>query len=82
MAVITERCTDGIVKPLPPEWFVPKDASAEMRREAMQGQGYFVPPDRFFVRNHTSTPRRGRPRSSAPGRRAAATAECGGSGAC
>ena len=28
-----------------------------MRWEAMQGQGYFVPKERFFVRNHTSTPR-------------------------
>jgi hypothetical protein len=56
MAVI-ERCTTGgIVKPLPPEWFIPRDASAEMRWEAMRGQGYFVPTERFFVRNHTSTP--------------------------
>jgi len=58
MAVITERWTeDGIAKPLPPEWFIQKDTSAEMRWEAMQGQGYFVPTERFFVRNHTSTPR-------------------------
>src|SRR3954465_11980807 len=57
MAVITERCTEGIAKPLPPEWFIQKDTSAEMRWEAMQGQGYFVPTERFFVRNHTSTPR-------------------------
>ena len=56
MAVITERCTDGIAKPLPPEWFIPKDTSAEMRWEAMQGQDYLVPTERFFVRNHTSTP--------------------------
>jgi DMSO/TMAO reductase YedYZ molybdopterin-dependent catalytic subunit len=56
MAVITERCTDGIAKPLPPEWFIRRDTSAEMRWEAMQGQGYFVPTERCFVRNHTSTP--------------------------
>ena len=57
MAVTTERCTGGIAKPLPPEWFIQKDTSAEMRWEAMQGQGYEVPTERFFVRNHTSTPR-------------------------
>jgi DMSO/TMAO reductase YedYZ molybdopterin-dependent catalytic subunit len=58
MAVTTERWTeDGIAKPLPPEWFIQKDTSAEMRWEAMQGQGYFVPTERFFVRNHTTTPR-------------------------
>ena len=42
MAVITERCTDGIVKPLPPEWFIPHGTNAEMRWEAMRGQGYLV----------------------------------------
>ncbi len=47
----------GIVKPLPPDWFAQKDRSAEMRWEAMRGQGYHVPTERFFVRNHTSTPR-------------------------
>ena len=47
---------DGIVKPLPPEWFTKRDTSAEMRWEAMQGQGELVPTERFFVRNHTSTP--------------------------
>ena len=57
MAVTTERCTTGIVKPLPPEWFVNHGESAEMRWEAMQGQGELVPADRFFVRNHTVTPR-------------------------
>ena len=57
MAVTTERHTEGMVKPLPPEWFIPKDASAEMRWEAMRGQGYVTPTERFFIRNHTSTPR-------------------------
>jgi DMSO/TMAO reductase YedYZ molybdopterin-dependent catalytic subunit len=45
-----------IVKPLPPELFIPIGTNAEMRWEAMAGQGYLTPSDRFFVRNHTSTP--------------------------
>ena len=45
-----------IVKPLPPEWFVPLGTNAEMRWEAMRGQGYVTPVERFFVRNHTATP--------------------------
>ncbi|RKS77152.1 DMSO/TMAO reductase YedYZ molybdopterin-dependent catalytic subunit [Actinomadura pelletieri DSM 43383] len=49
---------DGpIVKPLPPELFVVHGSNAEMRWEAMRGQGLYVPNDRFFVRNHTRTPR-------------------------
>lgn len=48
---------DGpIVKPLPPEWFDVYGSNAEMRWDAMAGQGYLVPIDRFFVRDHTSTP--------------------------
>jgi DMSO/TMAO reductase YedYZ molybdopterin-dependent catalytic subunit len=31
-------------------------ANAETRWEALSGQGYLTPVDRFFVRNHTSTP--------------------------
>ncbi|MBW8480947.1 sulfite oxidase [Actinomadura parmotrematis] len=46
----------GIVKPLPPELFIPQGTNAEMRWEAMAGQGYYTPIDRFFVRNHTATP--------------------------
>ncbi|WP_397560940.1 sulfite oxidase [Spongiactinospora sp. 9N601] len=46
----------GIVKPLPPEWFVAHDTNAETRWEALAGTGYHVPNDRFFVRNHTATP--------------------------
>ena len=46
-----------IVKPLPPELFEVYGSNAEMRWEAMAGQGYLVPVDRFFVRDHTSTPR-------------------------
>ena len=45
-----------IVKPLPLEWFTPIGTNAEMKWEAMQGQGYLTPSARFFVRNHTSTP--------------------------
>jgi DMSO/TMAO reductase YedYZ molybdopterin-dependent catalytic subunit len=30
--------------------------NAEMKWEAMRGIGYHTPTDRFFVRNHTSTP--------------------------
>ena len=45
-----------IVKPLPPEWFTPIGTNAEMKWEAMQGQGYETPNERFFVRNHTATP--------------------------
>ncbi|MQA86423.1 MAG: molybdopterin-dependent oxidoreductase [Streptosporangiales bacterium] len=48
---------DGpIIKPLPPELFVVHESNAEMRWEAMRGQGYHVPNDRFFVRDHTETP--------------------------
>ncbi|QXJ25350.1 sulfite oxidase [Actinomadura graeca] len=46
----------GIVKPLPPELFIEHGTNAEMRWEAMSGQGHLTPADRFFVRNHVSTP--------------------------
>ncbi|WP_433342021.1 sulfite oxidase [Micromonospora sp. CA-111912] len=46
----------GTVKPLPDRLFTRHDTNAEMRWEAMAGQGYVVPNDRFFVRNHTRTP--------------------------
>jgi DMSO/TMAO reductase YedYZ molybdopterin-dependent catalytic subunit len=45
-----------ILKPLPPELFTVFGSNAEMRWSAMRGQGYVVPVDRFFVRDHTSTP--------------------------
>lgn len=45
-----------VVKPLPPELFEVYGSNAEMRWDAMAGQGYLVPVDRFFVRDHTSTP--------------------------
>ncbi|WP_433325419.1 sulfite oxidase [Spirillospora sp. CA-294931] len=52
-----EETATGIVKPLPPELFVPHGTNAEMRWEAMRGQGVTTPNDRFFVRNHVATPR-------------------------
>ncbi|MEV0901476.1 sulfite oxidase [Actinoplanes sp. NPDC049802] len=45
-----------IVKPLPAELFRPLGTNAETRWSALRGQGYYVPVDRFFVRNHTVTP--------------------------
>src|SRR4051794_26747285 len=46
----------GIQKPLPPEFFIPRGTNAEMRWSAMRKAGYLTPVDRFFVRNHTTTP--------------------------
>ena len=48
--------TGPIVKPLPPELFTVFGTNAETKWEAMLGQGYHTPIDRFFVRNHTATP--------------------------
>ncbi|MCY1143494.1 sulfite oxidase [Actinoplanes sp. Pm04-4] len=48
---------DGpIVKPLPPELFKVLGTNAETLWSSLAGVGYHVPIDRFFVRNHTSTP--------------------------
>jgi DMSO/TMAO reductase YedYZ molybdopterin-dependent catalytic subunit len=44
-----------IVKPLPPEWFVDFGTNAEMRWDSVDF-GYLTPAERFFVRDHTSTP--------------------------
>lgn len=46
-----------IVKPLPDAWFIVYGSNAETRWEALAGTGYHTPIDRFFVRDHTSTPR-------------------------
>ncbi|GLW11765.1 hypothetical protein Misp01_68930 [Microtetraspora sp. NBRC 13810] len=46
----------GIVKPLPEDVFVVHGTNAETRWEALGDVGHLVPNDRFFVRNHTSTP--------------------------
>ncbi len=48
--------TSPIVKPLPPEWFVNFGSNAEMRWDAVTDLGYRIPNERFFVRDHTSTP--------------------------
>jgi DMSO/TMAO reductase YedYZ molybdopterin-dependent catalytic subunit len=45
-----------IVKPLPPESFTLLGTNAEMRWDAAAGLAYAIPNERFFVRNHTSTP--------------------------
>ncbi|GIG88347.1 sulfite oxidase [Plantactinospora endophytica] len=45
-----------VLKPLPPELFQVHGTNAETRWDALHGQGYLVPIDRFFVRNHTQTP--------------------------
>jgi DMSO/TMAO reductase YedYZ molybdopterin-dependent catalytic subunit len=56
-ALVPGRDVPGpFVKPLPPEHFVVHGTNAEMRWEAMRGQGYHTPVDRFFIRDHTRTP--------------------------
>jgi len=55
-ASLSDLSTGPILKPLPPEFFTVFGTNAETRWEAMRGQGYHTPTDRFFVRNHTSTP--------------------------
>ncbi|MEI5097741.1 sulfite oxidase [Streptomyces sp. PmtG] len=47
----------GIVKPLPERWFTVRGTNAETRFEALAGTGPLTPAARFFVRNHTTTPR-------------------------
>ncbi|MFE6973280.1 sulfite oxidase [Streptomyces sp. NPDC057682] len=47
----------GIVKPLPPEVFTVRGTNAETNFAALRGTGLLTPADRFFVRNHTVTPR-------------------------
>lgn len=63
LAVVTPLATpvanaaaSPIVKPLPQDKFIVYGSNAEMRWEAMSGQGALVPIDRFFVRDHTLTP--------------------------
>ncbi|MFC0531887.1 sulfite oxidase [Phytohabitans kaempferiae] len=46
-----------ILKPLPAELFTVFGTNAETKWEALRDTGYLVPVDRFFVRNHTLTPR-------------------------
>ena len=55
-ATTPARADRPIVKPLPPDWFIDHGSNAEMRWESVPGLGYLVPNQRFFVRDHTSTP--------------------------
>ncbi|MGW6652840.1 sulfite oxidase [Streptomyces sp. CB02130] len=47
----------GVVKPLPSELFTLRGTNAETNFDALHGTGLLTPADRFFVRNHTATPR-------------------------
>jgi DMSO/TMAO reductase YedYZ molybdopterin-dependent catalytic subunit len=53
---IARAAAAPIVKPLPADLFTVFGSNAEMKWTAMQSQWYTTPNDRFFVRNHTSTP--------------------------
>ncbi|WNE97888.1 sulfite oxidase [Streptomyces luomodiensis] len=55
-AAATTPKAAGIVKPLPDSWFTVRGTNAETKWESLRGVGYHTPIDRFFVRNHTSTP--------------------------
>ncbi|MFE9738994.1 sulfite oxidase [Streptomyces sp. NPDC006477] len=46
----------GIVKALPPGYFTVRGTNAEARFDGFGDTGLLTPADRFFVRNHTSTP--------------------------
>lgn len=50
------RVAPGIVKPLPPELFTIRGTNAEANFAALRDTGVHTPVERFFVRNHTSTP--------------------------
>src|SRR3954454_23228679 len=45
-----------IIKPLPPEWFIPIGTNAEMGWDTDADLGSVIPNTPFFVRNHTATP--------------------------
>ncbi|MFE9814262.1 sulfite oxidase [Streptomyces sp. NPDC005773] len=47
----------GIVKPLPPDVFTVRGTNAETNFAALRTTGLLTPAERFFVRNHTVTPR-------------------------
>ncbi|MEV6491335.1 sulfite oxidase [Actinoplanes sp. NPDC051633] len=55
-AVARAAAAGPIVKPLPAELFTVLGTNAETRWSALRDVGHLVPLDRFFVRNHTSTP--------------------------
>ncbi|MFE5943224.1 sulfite oxidase [Streptomyces sp. NPDC056480] len=46
----------GIVKALPAEYFTVRGTNAEARFDGFGDTGRLTPVDRFFVRNHTTTP--------------------------
>jgi DMSO/TMAO reductase YedYZ molybdopterin-dependent catalytic subunit len=48
--------TAPILKPIPPEWFVPYGTNAEMRWDSVDPRRYRTTQQRLFVRNHTATP--------------------------
>ena len=48
--------TGPILKPIPPEWFVPFGTNAEMRWDSVDPRRYRTTQERLFVRNHTATP--------------------------
>lgn len=54
-AVTSQAAGSPIVKPLPSEWFINYGTNAEMRWDGVDF-GYLTPAERFFVRDHTSTP--------------------------
>lgn len=56
-AAAAPQAVPGTVKPLPPELFTIRGTNAETNFAALRGTGPLTPVDRFFVRNHTSTPR-------------------------
>ncbi len=56
-AATAPAAVPGTVKPLPPELFTIRGTNAETNFAALRGTGPLTPVDRFFVRNHTSTPR-------------------------
>ncbi|MFB7352697.1 sulfite oxidase [Streptomyces gardneri] len=55
-AVASGAVASGIVKSLPSEWFTVRGTNAEARFDSFADTGLLTPADRFFVRNHTSTP--------------------------
>lgn len=55
-ATRASAASSPIVKPLPSKWFYVYGSNAEMRWDTATDLGYYVPVERFFVRDHTSTP--------------------------
>ncbi|MFF3504328.1 sulfite oxidase [Streptomyces sp. NPDC003247] len=55
-APATAATAPGIVKALPDDRFTVRGTNAETKFASLADTGYHTPNDRFFVRNHTSTP--------------------------